>query len=209
MGIDTPSETGSVWDRLVKEQPAPAVKRAVEKGLAHFSQHKGILLDHLSKRRPINFRSFDEHKLWRRLITLAVAYFLWQATTPAGKREATLRKLAQGLGRVRVLRQDNVGSDLISQLLDGVLPREPRGQFVRKDDGTLGVVFFPEINFKEIVASLEAYKAAVLRAARDVPTRQSGPPPVLPRATFVHWRTCIEKAPVGSPERAWDRFTDL
>ena len=171
------------------------MKRAVGAGLAEFGKNKHILLDRLrgascmvclpGAPRPIK-KPFNEEKAWRHLTMLAVVYFLRQATTHPVKREARLRKLAEALGRVRILaesvRQDAVGSDLISQLFDGVLPREPRGQLVIDDNGALHPEFFPEIDFKELVSRLDAYKAAVLRAALDVPTRQPGPSPVLPRS---------------------------
>ena len=85
---------------------------------------------------------------------------------------------------------DNVGSELISQFFDGVLPREPSGRIIFDEHGKFwhetkdGIVFhteyFPEIDFKQIVARLDDYKAAVFRAANDVPTRKSGDLPFLP-----------------------------
>jgi hypothetical protein len=131
-------------------------------------------------------KPFNDEGAWRHLSTLAAVYFFWRATTPAATREARLHKLAKALGRVQVLaekaRQDNVGTDLIGQFIDGVLPREPRGQLVLDDNGTLRAEFFPEIDFREIVARLNAYKAAVERSVRDVAPRQPGPVAVLPPA---------------------------
>jgi hypothetical protein len=183
---------GDIWDGILIEEPAPAVKKVVEARLAGFEKHRKTLLNHLSQNRHFQFRLFDEEKFWLRLSRLAQGYFLRQAMPSGAKREADLRKLAEALGRVCRLaervRQANAGSEWISQLFDGILPREPHGQFVldecgrivRDEDGMPRMVMFPHTDFKQIVASLKDHQAAVLRVANDVPSRQSGPPPSLP-----------------------------
>jgi hypothetical protein len=163
---------------FLSEEPTPAVKKAVKAGLAEFEKHKKTLLGHLSRS-----RSFDEEKCWLRLTRLAQTYFLWQAMPHAAKREADLRKLAETLDRASRLaekvRQDNVGSELVSHLIEGILPREPRGRMVLEEDGSLRADFYPETDFKQMIGRLKDYHAAVLRAVLDVPTRLSGPTPSL------------------------------
>jgi hypothetical protein len=101
---------------FLSEEPTPAVKKAVKAGLAEFEKHKKTLLGHLSR-----FGSLDEEEWWLRL---AQIYFLWQATPHAAKREADLRKLAEALDRASSLaekvRQDNVGSELVSHWIEGI-----------------------------------------------------------------------------------------
>ena len=181
MNVAKPNLGVELWDRMLREEPAPAVKKVVKAGLAEFEKHKKTLLDHLSKS-----GSFDEEEWWLRLTRLALIYFLWQAMPRAAKREADLRKLAEALDRVcrlaEKVRQDSVGSELVSHWIDGILPREPRGQIIPNEDGSFRVVYFPETDFKQMVARLEDYKAAVLRATLDVPTRLSGPSPTLPES---------------------------
>jgi hypothetical protein len=171
-----------VLDFLSEESP-PVVKKAVKAGLAVFEKHKKTLLGHLSRS-----GSFDEEKCWLRLSRLAQIYFLWQAMPHAAKREADLRKLAEALARASNLaekvRQDNVGSELVSHWIEGILPREPRGRIVVGEDGSIGAVFYPETDFKQMVGDLKDYQAAVLRAVRDVPTRLSGSSPSLP-ASYI------------------------
>jgi hypothetical protein len=186
VSVGKPSESTSVWDGILNEEPTPPVDKLVKARLAAFDRHKKALLDRLSKKRDPKSEPFDEEKWWRRLTRLAQAYFLWRTRPPGAKREKELRNLAKTLGRacnlVEKARQNNVGSELVSQLLDGVLPRDPRGQIVLGNDGSLRAVYFPEINLKEIVLNLETYQAAVLRAANDIPTRQPGKLPALPRS---------------------------
>jgi hypothetical protein len=188
VSVDRPSETVTIWDGILDEGPKPdagieAVKTAVEARLAEFNQES--LLDHL-RIGSGNHRSFDQEKVRWRLTRLAQAYFLRQVTTPAA-RVAGLRKLAETLGRARdlaeIARQDHIGSDLFSEWFDG-LPREPRGTVVRDDDGSLGVVYFSEIDFKQMIASLRDFQAAVLRAANDVPTTAPGPAASLPQGVI-------------------------
>ena len=171
------------------EEPAPAIKKAVEARLAKFEKHKKALLNHLSENRRPKFRRFDEEKCWLRLTRLAQIYFLWQAMPPAAKREADLRKLAEALGRASRLaekvRQDNIGSELVTHLIEGILPREPRGRVVIGEDRSIGVEFYPETDFKQMVGRLKEYQAAVLRAVLDVPTRLTGPSPSLSKG-FIH-----------------------
>jgi hypothetical protein len=168
------------------EEPAPAIKKAVEARLAKFEKHKKTLLNHLSENRRPKFRPFDEEKCWLRLSRLAQIYFLWQAMPPAAKREAELRKLAEALGRVSTIaekvRQDNVGNELVLHWIDGILPREPRGQIIPNEDGSFRVDTFPELDFKQMVTRLKDYQAGVLRAGLDVPSRLPGPSPSLPES---------------------------
>ena len=193
MNVDESGEP-SIWGGILDEKPAAAVIKKIEAGLAAFDRHKNILLDHLSKKRTLRAKPFDAGECWRRLRLYAAIYFLHKATPPAADREAKLRKLAKALDRIRSLadkvRLDNVGSELISQFFDGVLPREPSCRIIFDEHGMFwieykdGIVFhteyFPEIDFKQIVARLDDYKAAVFRAANDVPTRKSGDLPFLP-----------------------------
>jgi hypothetical protein len=175
VSVDRPSENVTIWDGILDEGPKPdagieAVKTAVEARLAEFNHCVESLLDHL---RTVsgNHRSFDQEKVRWRLTRLAQAYFLRQVRTPITARVAGLRKLAEALNRARDLaenaRQDHIGSDLFSEWFDGP-PRDPRGTVVRDDDGSLRVVYFPEIDFKQMVASLSDFQAAVLRAAEDM-----------------------------------------
>jgi hypothetical protein len=183
-----------IWDGILRDQPAPAVKKAVEARLAEFEKHKKSLLDHLSKSRRFQFRPFDEEKCWFRLTRLAQVYFLRQATPPAAKREADLRKLAEVLDRAcrlaEKVRQDNAGGEWVSQYFDGILPREPRGEIVRDERGQIvwdenglpRLVMFVETDFKRITATLKDFQAAVLRIADDVPSRRPGRSPSLPES---------------------------
>jgi hypothetical protein len=176
-----------IWDGILDEGPKPdagieAVKTAVMEHLVEFDQRIGRLLDRL---RAVSANpSFDQEKARRRLIRLAQAYFLRQVTTPATDRVAGLNRLAEALGRVRDLaettRQDHVGSDLFSLWFDRP-PRDPGGQIVRNDDGSLRTVYFPEFDLKEMVASLAAFQAASIRAAKNVPTTAPGPAAILPQ----------------------------
>jgi len=187
---------------FLSEEPAPAVKKAVEARLATFEKHKKTLLDHLSENRRPKSRPFDEEKWWLSLTRLAQIYFLWQAMPPAAKREAELRKLAKGLERVsriaEKVRQDNVGSELVSHLIDGILPREPRGQIIPNEDGSFRVVIFPELDFKQVVARLKDYQDGVLRAALDVPSRLPGPSPSLQESYIRALRDAYEHS-TGRP----------
>lgn len=169
-----------LWGGFLSD-PAPAVKKAVEARLVEFEKHKRTLLKHLSKS-----GSFDEEKWWFSLTRLAQIYFLWQAMPRAAKREADFHKLAEALDWVcrlaEKVRQDNVGSVPVSHLIEGILPREPRGQIIPNEDGSFRVIFFPELDFKQMVAHLKDYQAAVRHAALDVPTRLPGPSPTLPES---------------------------
>jgi hypothetical protein len=113
---------------FLSEAPTPAVKKAVKAGLAEFEKHKKTLLGQLSRS-----RSFDQEKCWLRLNRLAQIYFLWQAMPHAAKREADLRKLAETLGRASRLaekvRQDNVGSELVSHLIEGFCRVSPAAEW--------------------------------------------------------------------------------
>jgi hypothetical protein len=184
---------------FLSDEPTPAVKKAVKAGLAEFEKHKTTLLGHLSRS-----GSFDEEKCWFRLTRLAEVYFFWQAMPHAAKREVDLRKLAKALDRASRLaekvRQDNVGSELVSLWIDGILPREPRGRIVVGEDGSLRADFYPETDFKQVVTGLKDYQAAVLRAVLDVPTRLPGPSPSLPESYIRALRDEYEnstKRPAG------------
>jgi hypothetical protein len=210
MSDDVGGKKSKLWEIILEEEPTPAVQKAVEARLAEFEKHRKALLDHLSKNRRFQFRPFDEEKWWLRLTRLAQAYFLRQAMPSAAKREADLRKLAEALGRVcrlaERLRQDNVGSEWISQLFDGILPREPRGEIARDEDGSLRVVYFREPDFKEIVANLKDYQAAVLRVANDVPTRPPGPSPSLPESYIRALRDAYQESTRRSAGRGVGPF---
>jgi hypothetical protein len=199
-----------IWDGILRDEPAPAVKKAVEARLAEFERHKQSLLDHLSKSRRFQFRPFDEEKCWFRLTRLAQVYFLRQATPPAAKREADLRKLAEVLDRAcrlaEKVRQDNAGSEWVSQYFDGILPREPRGEIVPDKDGSLRVVYFLEADFKQIVARLKEDQAAVLRVAHDVPTPLPGPSPSLPESYIRALRDAYEESTRRSAGRGVGPF---
>jgi hypothetical protein len=167
---------------ILNEEPTAAVQKAVEAGLVEFEKHKKTLLDHLSKNRRAPWLCDDEQ--WSlRLTRLAKIYYLCQATRPAAQRKADLRKLAETLGQVctfaEKVRQDSVGSELVSQFFEGILRRDPPSQIV-PDGESFRVVYFSEIDLKEMVASLDSYRAAVLRAADDVPSTLPGPSPSLP-----------------------------
>jgi hypothetical protein len=113
---------------ILNEEPTAAVQKAVEAGLVEFEKHKKTLLDHLSKNRRAPWLCDDEQ--WSlRLTRLAKIYYLCQATRPAAQRKADLRKLAETLGQVctfaEKVRQDSVGSELVSQFFEGILRRDP------------------------------------------------------------------------------------
>ena len=156
--------------------------------MAEFNKRKDKLIDHLKGRSPVSER-VDEEKLWRSLTSLAQLYFLRNTSPSTVERKARLRKLAETLRRASYwaerVRQDNVGVDLVSPLFDGALPRDPSGQIVRDDDGTLRVVHFPEIGFAEMVANLDTYQAAALRIADAVPAVPPGKTPILPRSFII------------------------
>jgi hypothetical protein len=158
---------------LLDEEPPPALKKAVEARLVRFDQHKGTLLDHLRKyNRDPKSQPRDADEWWPQLTRLAQLYFLQQVMTPPSERAARLRKLAGLLERAHVLAnkaaQDDLGCDyLLSTLFKGVLPRDPGGMIIPGQDGSFRVEYFPHL--KQIVANLQFYRAAVLRAADDVP----------------------------------------
>jgi len=161
-----------VLDFLDEELP-PALKKAVEARLARFDQHKGTLLDHLRKyKRDPQSQPRDAEEWWPQLTRLAQLYFLQQVMTPPSERAARLRKLAEILERAHILAnkaaQDDLGCDyLISTLFRGVLPRDPGGMIISDQDGSFRTEYFPHL--KHIVAKLQFYQAAVLRAADDLP----------------------------------------
>jgi len=198
-----------IWDVILNEEPSPAVKRAIEAGLAEFEKHKKNLLNHLSENRHKS-RPFDEEKWWLRLNHLAQMHFLWQAMPTAAKRGADLRKLAERLDRIcrlaKTVRQDNVCNELVSQMFYGILPREPRGRVIIGEDRSIRVVLFPEIDFKQMLASLQDYQAAVLRAANDVPSRQRGPSPSLPESYIRALRDVYEESTGRSAGRGEGPF---
>jgi hypothetical protein len=190
-----------IWDGILSEEPAPPVKKAVEAHLATFGQHKDTLLDHLRKCKRDESEPFDADKCWRRLARLAQVYFLQQAMTPPGERVARLRNLAEVLYRARILAkkaaQDDLGcDDLLRTLFRGTRPRDSGGRIVRDDDGSLRVVYFAEIGLKQMVASLDTYRAAVLRAADDVPVAGPGKPAILP-ADYIHALADVYRASTG------------
>jgi hypothetical protein len=186
--IDKPGDTVKISDAILSERPASSVVSAIKTNLAEFNKRKDKLIDHLKGRSPVSGQ-VDEEKLWRSLTSLAQLYFLRKTSPPTVERKANLRKLAETLHRASNLaervRQDNVGVDLVSPLFDGALPRDPPGQIVRDDDGTLRVVHFPNIGFAKMVTTLASYQAAALRAADDVPAVPPGKTPILPRSFII------------------------
>jgi hypothetical protein len=186
--IDKPRDTVKISDAILSERPAPSVVRAIKTNLAEFNKRKDKLIDHLKGRLPVS-EQVDEEELWRSLTSLAQLYFLRKTSPPTVERKARLRKLAETLHRASNLaervRQDNVGVDLVSALFGGALPRDPPGQIVRDDDGTLRVDYFPNIGFAEMVTTLATYKAAALRTADDVPAVPPGKTPILPRSFII------------------------
>jgi hypothetical protein len=187
--IDKPGDTVKISDTILSERPAPSVVRAIKTNLAEFNKRKDKLIDHLKGRSPVSEQIDDEEKLWRSLTSLAQLYFLRKTSPTAVERKARLRKLAEALQRASNLaervRQDNVGVDLVSALFDGALQRDPPGQIVRADDGTLRVVYFPNIGFAEMVTTLATFQAAALRTADDVPAVPPGKIPILPRSFII------------------------
>jgi hypothetical protein len=195
------SDEIGLWKDILDEEPAPAVKKAVEAGLAKFEKHKRVLLEHLSTNWRPKSMPFDEVKCWLRLTRLAQMYFLQQAMTPPSERAARLRKLAEVLDRARALAkkaaQDDLGcDDLLSTMFTGTLPRDPGGTLVPDQDGSFRVVYFAEIGLKQIAESLGSYRAAVLRAADDVPTAGAGKPVILPRS-YIHALADVYRGSTG------------
>jgi hypothetical protein len=202
VSVAKPSLGVELWGGILSEEPAPAVKKAVEAQLAAFDQDKDTLLDHLRKcKRGSESQHFDADKWWRRLVRLAQVYFLQQIMTPPSERVARLRNLAEVLGRARVLAkkaaQDDLGcDDLLSALFKGTRPRDSGGRIVRDEGGSLRVVYFAEVGLKQMVASLDLYRAAVLRAADDVPAMGPGKPAILPR-NYIHALANVYRASTG------------
>jgi hypothetical protein len=200
-----------VLDFLNEELP-PALKKAVEARLARFDQHKGTLLDHLRQyKRDPESQPRDAEEWWPQLTRLAQLYFLQQVMTPPSERAVRLRKLAGVLERAHVLAnkaaQDDPGYDyLISKLFRGVLPRDPGGMIIPGKDGSVRVEYFPHL--KQIVAKLQFYRAAVLRAADDVPIIDRKPA-ILP-LEYIHilahvFRTSTGREP-GSGRGPFTKF---
>jgi hypothetical protein len=207
VSVDKPNLGIEIWDGILSEEPAPAVKKAVERRLAAFDQHKDALLGCLRPRGP-GSQIFDANACWCHLTRLALLYFLQQLMAPPGERAARLRKLAEVLDRARALAkkaaQDDLGcDDLLSALFRGRLPRDPGGTLVRDEGGSLRVEYFAEIGLTQIVNSLGDYRAAVLRAADDVPAAGSGKPAILPKDYFHAlaevYRTSTGREPGAGP----------
>jgi hypothetical protein len=177
-----------ILDEAVPDIRVKAIKKAVEAKLTTFDRHKDALLDHLRSLSDGSSKPFDADKVWRDLTRLAQGYYLRQTIPPAAKRAAGLRQFASALERARRYgeraRQDDVGSDLFSAWFDGI-PREPRGQIVVDDDGSLRALCLPELDLKQMLASIDVYQAAVLRAANNVPGTGPGKPTILPRG-YIH-----------------------
>jgi hypothetical protein len=188
MRTDKPGDTVKISDAILSERPAPSVVRAIKTNLAEFNKRKDKLIDHLKGRSP-GSEQVDEEKLWHNLTSLAQLHFLRKTSPTTVERKARLRKLAELLHRASNLaeraRQDNIGVDLVSALFDGALPRDPPGQIVRDDNGTLRVVHFSNIGFAEMVATLATYQAVALRTADDVPAVPPGKTPILPRSFII------------------------
>jgi hypothetical protein len=185
---DKPGDTVKISDAILSEKPAPGVVRAIKTNLAEFNKRKEKLLDHLKGPPPVSEQA-DNEKLWRSLTSLAQLYFLRKTSPTAVQRKARLRKLAETLHRAsnfaEKVRQDNIGVDLVSTLFDGTLPRDPPGQIVRDNHGTLRAVYFPHIDFAEMVNAQATYQAAALRIADAVPAVPPGKAPILPRSFII------------------------
>ena len=162
MSVDKPNLGIEIWDGILSEEPAPAVKKAVERRLAAFDQHKDALLGCLRPRGP-GSQIFDANACWCHLTRLALLYFLQQLMAPPGERAARLRD----------------------------------------EGGSLRVEYFAEIGLTQIVNSLGDYRAAVLRAADDVPAAGSGKPAILPKDYFHAlaevYRTSTGREPGAGP----------
>jgi hypothetical protein len=188
MDVDKRDQSIKISTAILDEKPAPKIIKAIEINLARFGQYKETVIDHLSKSRPSKAEDFDGEKWWGHLTPLAQAYFLQREMPSAPERRASLLKLAEALDRARSLaenvRQDNAGSELISHLFDGTLPRDPPGQLIQNEDGSIGVVYLERLDFEKLVPALSAYQAAVLRVANYLPSPRSGKPPFLP-STFI------------------------
>jgi hypothetical protein len=188
MGVDKRDQSIKISTAILDQKPAPKIIKAIEINLARFDQHKRTVIDHLSKSRLFKAEDFDGEKWWGRLTPLAEAYFLQREMPSAPKRKASLLKLAEALGRARSLaenvRQDNAGSELISHLFDGTLPRDPPGQLILNKDGSIEMVYLDSLDFEKLVPALSDYQAAVLRAANYLPSPRSGKPPFFP-PTFI------------------------
>ena len=120
-------------------------------------------------------------------------------------------QLAKVLERAWVLAkkaaQDDLGcDDLLSTLFTGALPRDPGGRIFRDEDGSLRVEHFPHL--KQMIANLEFYRTAVLRAADNVPIVDRKPA-ILPReyiSILAHvYRTSTGREP-GSGRGPFTRF---
>ena len=131
----------------------------------------------------------------------------------AAKREADLRKLAETLDRASRLaekvRQDNVGSELVSHLIEGILPREPRGRMVLGEDGSLRADFYPETDFKQMIGRLKDYQPRFSAPYSMCLPGYRGLPPVCRKATSARCGTSMSTAQGGLPGGAQDRFCVL
>ena len=188
MAFDKRDQSIKISTAVLDEEPSSKTIKAIVTNLARFSQHKTAVIDHLSNSRLSKAEDFDGEKWWGHLTPLAQAYFLHREMPSAPNRKAGLLKFAEALGRARGLaenvRLDNAGSELISHLFDGTLPRDPPGQLVPNKDGSIGIIYHDSLDLKKLVQALSTYEAAVLREASYLPSSRSGKPPFLP-PTFI------------------------
>jgi len=200
VAVNKSDKSSKISDAILDEEPAPKTIRTIETNLARFCKHKKTIIDHLSQSRRSKVEDFDTEKWWGRLVALAQLYFLQKATTSAAKRKARLLKLASLLGRARSLaedvRQDTVGFEMISQLFEGILPRDPLVQLVPNEDGSIRAIYLGGPDFKALMSALSAYEAAVLRVAHYLPTPRTGRSPFLP-PSFIRALAAVYQESTG------------
>jgi hypothetical protein len=185
---------------ILDQDPAPKIIRAIETSLARFGQHKQTIIDQLRNSRHSKVDDFDSENWWARLVALAELYFLQKARPSDAERKARLLKLARLLGRAcssaEIVRQDAVGSEMISLLFEEILPRDPPFQLVPNKDGSISAIYLGDPDFKALVSALSAYEAAVLRAAHYLPTSRSGRSPFLP-PSFIRALAALYRESTG------------
>ena len=200
MAVNRRDKSSKASNAILDQQPTSKTIKAIETNLARFDQHKKTIVNHLRKSQRANAKDFNREKWWGRLVALAEVYFLEKARPPPAKRKARLLKLARLLGQAKslaeIVRQDAVGSEMISPLFEGILPREPALQLVPNKDGSIGAIYLGDPDFKALVSALSADEAAVLRAAHDLPTWRSGRSPFLP-PSFIRTLAMVYQESTG------------
>jgi hypothetical protein len=193
-------KSSKISSAILDQDPAPKIIRTIETSLARFGQHKKIIIDQLSNSRHSKVDGFDNEKWWGRLVALAELYFLQKARPSDAERKARLLKLATLLGRAcssaEIVRQDSIGSEMISPLFEGILPRDPPFQLVPNKDGLIEAIYLGDPDFKGLVSALSAYEKAVLRAANYLPTSRSGKSPFLP-PSFIRALAAVYEESTG------------